>query len=355
MNNFGTDGYATISENEIPEVSFNMELVNKSFPNAQDQGARERMEIVALVIANMTNPNGDTDTGRPRMDPLGYGRISPGKIKRNIRNQMQSNGCNIFYKSQDKIDDGCTTLKERLMKNERFMAAIADNDEKKAIDVMREDYKDVKFFGATIAVNFEKSKGAKNGKKKAKDQVEVTAVVEENEDGYIDPAKANGKGVSISIPGLVSVQWARSIEKICILPMGITKSCNGEDPKEGSNMSSDRMGNTDLVQHGVYVVKICIDEETAKEYGVTEADMEAFKFLIPGLFDDDFAANRPLGSLYVARTYFFRHKLADANHNDVLDSVIVRRKAGVKDPQTIEDYDITVKSIPGVKIGVVKH
>ena len=73
-----------------------------------------KIDFTLFVSATNANPNGDPLNGnRPRTNLDGYGEISAECIKRKIRNRIQDLGERIFVQSEDRSDDGCTSLKER--------------------------------------------------------------------------------------------------------------------------------------------------------------------------------------------------------------------------------------------------
>ena len=70
-----------------------------------------KIDFVLLVSVKMANPNGDPLNGnRPRIDYGSYGEITAECIKRKIRNRMQDLGYPIFVQSNDRSDDGFTSL-----------------------------------------------------------------------------------------------------------------------------------------------------------------------------------------------------------------------------------------------------
>lgn len=73
-----------------------------------------KIDFTLFIAAKDANPNGDPLNGnRPRTNIDGYGEISDVCIKRKIRNRLQDLGQKIFVQSDDRSDDGCTSLKER--------------------------------------------------------------------------------------------------------------------------------------------------------------------------------------------------------------------------------------------------
>ena len=72
-----------------------------------------KIDFTLFISVLNANPNGDPLNGnRPRMNMDGYGEISDVCIKRKIRNRFQDLGQRVFVQSDDRSDDGCSSLKE---------------------------------------------------------------------------------------------------------------------------------------------------------------------------------------------------------------------------------------------------
>ena len=73
-----------------------------------------KIDFVMFVSVKNANPNGDPLNGNiPRTDYDGFGEISDVCIKRKVRNRMQDLGEPIFVQSNDRLDDGFTSLESR--------------------------------------------------------------------------------------------------------------------------------------------------------------------------------------------------------------------------------------------------
>ena len=73
-----------------------------------------KIDFTLFISVHNANPNGDPLNGnRPRIDLDGYGEISDVCIKRKIRNRFQDLGEKIFVQSDDRSDDGFTSLRDR--------------------------------------------------------------------------------------------------------------------------------------------------------------------------------------------------------------------------------------------------
>ena len=78
-----------------------------------------KIDFSVIITATNANPNGDPlDGNRPRADFDGFGEISDVCIKRKIRNRLQDMGEKIFVQSDDRCDDGCDSLHDRIKNND---------------------------------------------------------------------------------------------------------------------------------------------------------------------------------------------------------------------------------------------
>ena len=105
-----------------------------------------KIDFEVLISVTNANPNGDPLGGnRPRTDYDGFGEISDVCIKRKIRNRMQDMGYAVFVQSDDRCDDGKTSLKDRA----KDMEKIKDADE--FYKIACKTWLDVRTFGQVFA------------------------------------------------------------------------------------------------------------------------------------------------------------------------------------------------------------
>ena len=80
-----------------------------------------KIDFVGFISVEHANPNGDPLNGnRPRDTVEGLGEISDVCIKRKLRNRLQDFGERVFVQSDDRKDDGCKSLKERVDSDEEL-------------------------------------------------------------------------------------------------------------------------------------------------------------------------------------------------------------------------------------------
>ena len=86
-----------------------------------------KIDFTLFISVDNANPNGDPLNGnRPRINMDGYGEISDVCIKRKIRNRLQNLGQKIFVQSDDRTDDGYTSLKDRADSCEELKAEMGN-------------------------------------------------------------------------------------------------------------------------------------------------------------------------------------------------------------------------------------
>lgn len=276
---------------------------------------QNKIDFVVLVKVANANPNGDPLNGnRPRTTYAGNGEISDVCIKRKIRNRLQDMGERIFVQSADRSDDGFSSLSERAAAT---ITSYASGEEygKKAC----ETWMDVRAFGQVFAFK-----------------------------------KADKKdGVSVGVRGPVSIHQAVSCSAVDINSMQITKSVNGEPAEK---KSSDTMGTKHFVEFGLYKIKGSINVQLAEKTGFSEEDAEKIKEALRTLFINDASSARPDGSMEVVRVYWWKHnnKIGQYSAAKVHDSLSISLKENVMIPASVEDYDIVLKELPGLKPEIIE-
>ena len=274
----------------------------------------KKIDFVLFVSVTMANPNGDPLNGnRPRIDYGSYGEMTAECIKRKIRNRMQDMGYAIFVQSNDRSDDGFTSLSERASD---YISKTAKDAKKITVDEYAElacaKWLDVRSFGQVFAFSNKKDK--------------------------------NVAGVSVGVRGPVSIHQAVSIDPVEVCSYQITKSVNGENKEGKEGKASDTMGMKHLVKFGLYEIKGAINVQLAEKTGFTEEDADVIKKCLLSLFENDASSARPDGSMEVVKLYWWQHNCKEGQYSSakVHRSVKVELKAGVVEAKTVDDYNISV-------------
>ena len=275
---------------------------------------QNKIDFSVIITAKNANPNGDPLNGnRPRETFEGLGEISDVCIKRKIRNRLQDMGEKIFVQSDDRCDDGCGSLHDRIKVNEALSALgkgkNTDCDE--YAKVACSEWIDVRSFGQVFAFK--------------------------------------GDQASVGVRGPVSIHQAVSVSPVDIVSMQITKSVNGESGKNGK--ASDTMGMKHMVEFGLYVIHGSINCQLAEKTGFTEDDAEKIKQALMTLFENDCSSARPDGSMEVCRVYWWKHEGKTPKYSSakVHRQLSVKLRDGVSRPSCFEDYDITLNELDGLQ------
>lgn len=263
-----------------------------------------KIDFTLFVSVNNANPNGDPLNGnRPRINLDGYGEISDVCIKRKIRNRLQDLGQRVFVQSDDRADDGYTSLKERAescetLKNEIAKKKKADRDF--CAEIACKEWLDVRTFGQVFAFK--------------------------------------GEDVSFGVRGPVSIHQAVSLSPVEIISMQITKSVNSEAGKESK--ASDTMGTKHRIGYAVYKIMGSVNVQLAEKTGFSQEDAELLKEALKTLFENDASSARPDGSIEVCRMYWWQH----SEKTPTVSSGRIQRGFHVEPvdrPRDFSDYQIT--------------
>ena len=282
-----------------------------------------KIDFIGFLTVTRANPNGDPLNGnQPRTDYDGYGEISDVCLKRKIRTRLQDMGEPILVQSNDRSDDGFTSIRERVESNPALEKILKMKEKEKGRTQMFAEeaakaWIDVRAFGQVFALK-----------------------------------KATGvDAVSVGVRGPVSIHPAVSLDPVTITDQQITKSTNGEP---GETKGSDTMGMKHRVDFGLYRFQGSINVQLAEKTGFSAEDAEEIKRALVTLFENDASSARPEGSIDVARLYWVEHPgrtgIASAK---VHRSVTVRKKEGVERPKSLADYtmdDTALRALPALEI-----
>lgn len=267
-----------------------------------------KIDFKVVFSVKNANPNGDPLNGnRPRQNFAGYGEVSDVCLKRKIRNRLQDLGQVIFIQSNDRVNDGFKSLKDR-----------ADGIE-------------------------ELNEIAKNKKMKDADayaKLAATTWIDVRSFGQVFAFKDND--LSVGVRGPVSVQMATSVNQIDINSMQITKSVNSVT---GDKKSSDTMGMKHVVDFGLYTFNGSINVQLAEKTGFTDTDAELIKTALMSLFENDSSSARPDGSMEVHKVYWWEHPSKIGKHSAAKVHRSVKIEQLVEQPQSFEDFEVIVEEL----------
>ena len=111
------------------------------------------------------------------------------------------------------------------------------------------------------------------------------------------------------------------------------------------------MGMKHRVEHGVYVFYGSMNPQLATKTSFSDEDAQAIKEALRTLFVNDASSARPEGSMEVHKVYWWQHNSPNGQYSSakVHRLLNVRVKEGVEEPKSIEDYDIVLGKLDGLK------
>ena len=288
-----------------------------------------KIDFLALISVKNANPNGDPLSGNmPRVTFDGLGEISDVCIKRKIRNRWMDMGEQVFVQSDDKREDEFKSLRDRLSAQKDMMKVQKEGKKEEFVRLACEKWLDVRGFGQVFAFT---------GKKK-------------------DEEKDAG-GISVGIRGPISIHPAFSVDSVTPTSIQITKSVNSEtDEKNPDKKRSDTMGIKHRIDFGLYVLKGSINIQLAGKTGFSEEDAQKLKEAIRTLFVNDSSSARPDGSMQVHTLYWWKHNCAIGQYSaaKVHESIEIKRKDGIEEASSFEDYEIIRKELPGLEVEIIE-
>jgi len=288
------------------------------------EALKNKADFAVIVHVKNANPNGDPLNGnRPRVNYDGLGELSDVCIKRKIRNRMMQEGHPIFVQSDDNKIDDYPSLRARAV---GVLGKDILKDGKKLFEKACKEWIDVRAFGQVFAYE-----GEKKGDEEKK-----------------------GQGVSVGIRGPVSVHPAFSVAPVSdrVSSIQITKSVSGEG--EGKKKASDTMGMKHRVDHGVYVFYGSMNPQLATKTGFSDKDAEAIKEALRTLFKNDESSARPAGSMEVHKVYWWKHNSKNGQYSSAKVHRLLEVKPNKDEPKDIQDYDIELHELPGLKCEVLE-
>lgn len=240
---------------------------------------KNRIDFVLMVAVNGANPNGDPLSGNwPRTDSIGFGEISDVCLKHKVRNQME-----IAYEnggeSRNEVlvtsanEDRKNTIRRRIeaKDNGKLTEIVFDKKRSNAekVKAMCDAFWDVRTFGTLLAISADKNN--------------------------------DESSISLGIRGPVTIQTAKSVDKIDLVSMQITKciSTSGDGDK-----TSDTMGMKYMVERAAYVIKGSCNAYLAEKTGFSDEDAEALKEALKTMFFCDESAARPAGTMEVNELFW---------------------------------------------------
>jgi len=275
---------------------------------AANEPIKNRYEFVLLFDVKDGNPNGDPDAGNlPRVDPeTGNGLVTDVCLKRKVRNYV-----GLVKREQPPYE---IYVKEKAVLNRQHERAYkafdlkpvskklpkAEEDARKVIGWMCENFFDVRAFGAVMTT-------------------EINAG---------------------QVRGPVQLAFARSIDRIFSAEHSITRMAVTNE----RDLEKERtMGRKFTVPYGLYRTHGFISAPLAEQTGFSENDLQLFWDALLNMFDHDHSAAR--GEMAAQKLIVFKHanELGNAPANKLFALVQVERTGNAGLPaRSFRDYQVVI-------------
>ncbi|MEG1301074.1 MAG: type I-C CRISPR-associated protein Cas7/Csd2 [Erysipelotrichaceae bacterium] len=272
---------------------------------------KNKIDFAVVFSVNHANPNGDPLNGnRPRTAFDDIGEVSDVCLKRKIRNRLMDFGQSVFLQSDDKNLDGYKSLKDRAAANEELQKTLKTKEKSKVEfeKVACQSWIDVRSFGQVFAFK--------------------------------------GDSLSAGVRGPVSLHPAFSVDPVIISELQITKSVNSTT---GDKKSSDTMGTKNRVDFGVYTFCGSINCQLAEKTGFSEEDADLIKQSLITLFENDCSSARPDGSMEILKVIWWKHNCKTGQYSSAKVHRSLSVKAKINHPKSIDDYEIKIDELQGLK------
>jgi len=299
--------------------------------NTELTALQNKYDIIVLVEASMTNPNGDPDAAnQPRIDPVtGTGIISNVCLKRKIRDYLaEVRGVELYHangvvlrdqrsaalveagitpsggEEEDTSDDSFAPKPKVKGKKATGRAAVSGEDLRRNQQVVCRKFYDARAFGALM------------------------------DTGAARAANARGP---------VHIEPATSFDPIRLLDFSITRQ-SVETPEEREK--ERMMGTQSMVRYGLYSFCVTVSPFHALRTGFSNEDLGLLREALTNMFELDQSSNR---KLTLRGIHAFRHVsrngqpcLGHASRISLIERISATKREDVTEPLAFGDYLVTV-------------
>lgn len=273
---------------------------------------------VFSIGVEMANPNGDIDNGSPRISGQLLGWISPYRIKRELRNQLEDHSdpstVELLKQLGIKTPENFSIFESRLKGFDGIKGIDDLKAKNQAVKLFQEDgkaglerYWDIRLFGGTL-LEGETSKGANDATR------------------YVRT-------------GAVQISSPVSILPIVTLTSGLSKKSplDKDHLTGGSKAGTGTFGQgaIKLVEHGVYYGFYSVSASESHKTGMTDLDLEVFKSVLPHMFSRH--AAQQVG-VNVIQAFHCTHNNLRGSFNEFGLIELARPRAKTQNATSFSDY-----------------
>lgn len=278
------------------------------------------LDFVIVFDVTDGNPNGDPDrAGAPRQDTeTDQGLVSGGSCARKIRD---------FVLEQYLAGD----IKDT--ENHKFGIQVVNDT---ALDQCQLDA--LSHFGATSQDKLAKLKKA--------DPNLIDKLHAYLCDNYFDIRTFGAvctqfaqKKLNSQIKGPVHIETGRSVDPVYPMTMTITRAA-ASNQNLMDELGDEMIGRRTYIPYGLYVQRGHIDVPNAQKTGFDTTDLGILWDTIKIMYQNDHAVMRGEQSLRALIVFEHASKYRNANPLDLCKLIHIKKREGVEEPRSIDDYEL---------------
>ena len=251
-----------------------------------------------IFDAKLCNPNGDVETGGPRIMPSGRCMVTKQCLAYKLKSYWNACGIKVLHYTPNG-----ESIQEKLGKQAEYI--------QKALE-----YIDVRLFGACDLA---------------------------------------GKMI-LKIKGAVTFEHAMSVDNVNEIMLTINRGYNVAVDENGKNIGSGYANLQQILEYGLFTTYGGTNVFAAYDNGLSDDDMDIFFDGLCHVFENDAAAVRPVGSMNARKLiiWSWEGKKQPISDRELKQSVIISRKDNLNVVTDFDEYVIAIKdTMPGVETKII--
>lgn len=166
------------------------------------------------------------------------------------------------------------------------------------------------------------------------------------------------KPLLLKVTGAVTFEHAKSVDKVNEIYLALNRSYKIAVNDEGENVGSGYANLSNIIEYGLFTSYGGTNYNVAKENGLSDQDMELFFEGLGHIFDDDAANVRPVGSMNMRKLIIWSWEGNKQPISDIKlkNSVLIKLKEGVNFATDYNDYIVTIATdIEGIETKIIEY
>lgn len=140
--------------------------------------------------------------------------------------------------------------------------------------------------------------------------------------------------------GAIHTSMGRSVSAISVMTHATTRVAGHSARKETEEDKDKAMGSTHFIPYGLYRFEIRVDPHRAQETGVTEQDYQDYINGLLRAYQERTSSTR--NQVAIRGLYELEFAPGTNMKQNLLENLLVEKKAGVDYPRSFQDYDVRI-------------